>query len=433
MPGRARIVAGWALLSGLLLLGCARMAPPGGGPEDRTAPRLAGQSPDSGAVGVALDQPITLCFDEAMDRGSVRDWFQVAPWPGRLDCTWERDCYTCRPAEGWRAEETYTVLLGAQARDRRRNPLDGRLLFAFATGDTLAAGLARGEVRTRSLKGGSLPVYLFPWPASGVPGPEAETSLDPLQALRVTQTDAEGRFLFAYVPTGRPLLAGALHDRGGDRAFDPEEDLWGWAEEPLVCSAGGDTATLALYLVYADETGDLAGAVTDSLCAGFVAPARLVATADSLKAILSGALDAAGFAPAAADSAAPGEGTWAAEGLGTQLRLTAQEEDSLRAAVARLELRLVRARADSARCLAPVRVAAYAVEGDSLPAAEVSTLEAFRLEDLAPGLYRLRAYRDLDGDGRAGPAEPAGEFPLPVELRPGRVIEGLEWGLGSPR
>jgi len=369
---------------------------------------------------VPLDQPIELCFDEAMDRASVRDWFAVAPWPGQLDCRWERDCFRCLPVAGWSADRTYTVLLGTKARDRRGNRLETPWLAAFATGDSLAGGFVAGEVRTGSISRDGVPVYLFEWPAAArpAPAPIPDPPPDPLQALRITQTDGEGRFLFHFVPAGRPLLAGALHDRRGNRAFDPAEDVWGWAEEPVDCAASGDTAAVLLYLVYPDDEGDLAGAVIDSSCVGYAPAARLTALADSLGAILSGERDAAGFPIAPEDTTA-------------RQRPTPAQEDSLRAQLARLEARRARSAADSARCSAPIWVAAYAAEGDSLPVAEVRSLGDFRVGALAPGIYRLEAYRDLDGDGRRGAGEPYGAFPLPVELKPGREIIGLTWTLES--
>jgi hypothetical protein len=401
---------------------CARVAPPSGGPEDREPPRLLARSPDSGEVSVALDQPVTLTFSERMDRGTVNDWFRIAPWPGRLDAVWEATRFVCRPSAGWIPGTTYTVLLGAKAEDRRGNKLAAPIQFAFSTGDSLALGRVLGEVRTRALSTEGAPVFLFPWPAELRPplSPSTALRLDPLDALRIAETDAKGRFELRYVAEGASYLVAALYDRNGDRRFDEDEDLWGFAEDPAGTTALADTLGIPVYLVYSDEPGDLAGTVTDSACSGYAAPARLRAVADSLGAILTGERDADGFLLAAADSL-------------TRTALAPAEEESLRSVQARVVARIPQAVTDSLRCSSPIWVGAFLPEApDSLPLAEVRCLGEFRLSGLASGLYRLRAYRDLDGDGRRSREEPQGDFPFVIELKPGRELTALEWTLGIP-
>lgn len=401
----------------LAWVACARMAPPTGGPEDREAPRVVAYAPDSGATAVAPAAPLVLHFSEAMDRGSVEDWLLIAPWPGRLACRWQAQQLRCQPREPWRPATTYAVLLGSQATDRRGNGLATPLVFAFATGDSLARGHITGEVRTRSLAARGAPVYLFPWPDTlhaPLP-PAANLRPDPLTALRLGQADAEGVFRLPFVPTGEPFLVGALHDRNGNRAFDAREDLWGFAEFPIVVpDTGAATTAIELYLVYADEPGDLAGRAIDSLCLGYAAPARWQARIDSIAGILAGERDPSGFGGAVGDTAALAE-------------LTAAEEESLQVLQARFEQRRAQAQRDSGRCTAPIWVSAWSdAAPDSAPAAETRTLADFTLAELAPGLYRLRAFRDLDRDGVRDAGEPAARFPAAIELQPGRRIADLD-------
>lgn len=417
MSRGAPIVVAGARLAALALLGaaCARIVPPSGGPEDRSAPRVIAVAPDSAAVRVPTDAALRLTFSESMDRSSVRDWLQITPAPGRLRCTWEDQTLVCRAEEGWRPGTSYTVLIGTRAQDPRQNKMAAPLLLPFSTGDSLDAGQLAGRVRTRALTATEVPIFVFDWPETLAAPIDSSASLapDPLSAVRRGESGEEGRFEIRFVPRHRSLLLGALYDRDGDRAYDADVDLWAFAPRPIVC---GDSLRAAgeveIYLVYADEPGDLTGTVSDSACAGYVPPARLRASADSLERILAGEVDAMGF-PGGKGDTLPGA------------ELTPAQAESLRAEAERVRVRLAAALRDSLRCDALIWVSA--LRPDSTTAADVSGTGAFELTGLVAGLYHLTAFRDLNGDGIRQPDEPAGEFPHPVEVGPGRRVSGVDW------
>jgi len=447
-PGRRQRAAarpGWRAL-GLLalaglgaLVGCARMVPPSGGPEDKQAPKVLAHAPDSAAVRVALGAPLRIIFDEPMNRSTVRDWLLVAPWPGKLGCRWDSSSITCWPERGWHENTVYTVVLSTEAVDRRRNRLARALEFAFTTGESLPSGSVAGVVRTRALKAQGVPVCLFPWPPGGLgEAGGRDLKLDPRDALSIAEADAQGRFRLLHVAWGEDFLLGALWDETRNRVYDEDTDLWGFypakvqaealPQAPLDSTVALHDSTAAppesaaapglvgreIYLVYPDEPGDIVGEVSDSACAGFVAPATYRARADSLRRVLSGEIDALGFA-SQGDSAA-------------RVALTPSEEQALRAGIAHIDSLLVGAARDSLRCGGSIWVFAYA-EDDSVPAGEASGTGPFTLGGLAPGLYRLEAFRDLDRDGEAGPGEPGGRFPTLIELGPGRRVEGVDFAL----
>ncbi len=430
-PGAHRLLL--PLLAALGLggaAGCARMVPPTGGPEDKEKPRVIAHQPDSGAVRVALDAPLRLVFSESMNRSSVRDWLRVAPWPGKLDCRWDSTCITCQPERGWRPDAVHTVVLGIEAVDRRRNALALPLEFAFTTGESLPSGTIAGVVRTRALKAPGVPVCLFPWPAAGLAVPEggAGPAPDPREALSIAEAGQDGSFRLQHLARDQDYLLGALWDESRNRLFDPEVDLWAFYPEPVRASAAApavpdsataDSARIAgfeIYLVYADEPGDLAGEVSDSACAGYTAPALYRTRADSLRRILAGEIDAMGFATEG-DSAAV-------------LALTPAETESLRVGLARADSLLALAARDSLRCGGSIWVLARA-EADSAAAGETRTTRVFELSGLAPGIYRVSAFRDLDGDEEQDPGEPAGVFATPVEIGPGRRVEGVDLPLSA--
>lgn len=433
---------------------CARMVPPTGGPEDKEKPRVIAREPDSAAVKVALDAPLRLVFSESMNRSSVRDWLRVAPWPGKLDCRWDSTCMTCRPERGWRPDAVHTVVLGIEAVDGRRNALARPLEFAFTTGESLPAGTLTGVVRTRALKAQGVPVCLFAWPEAGIPAPGAGAGLapDPRDALGIAETGADGRFRLQHIARDRGYLLGVLWDESRNRLYDPDVDLWAFYPEPARAvsavpaqadsaaqatapaprdAAAGpsvepDSATVAdsalavgyeIYLVYPDEPGDIAGVVTDSACAGFVPPGVYRARADSLKRILTGEVDAMGFG-GGQDSAAV-------------VALTPAERESLQVALARTDALLAVAAGDSLRCSGSIWVLA-AADGDTSSAADTRTVGSYELSGVPPGIYRISAFRDLNGDDEQGSEEPRGAFLAPVEVGPGRRVAGVDFPLVVP-
>jgi len=402
------------------------MAPPTGGPEDKTAPQIVGYQPDSSAVLVPTNEPLVIEFSEKMNRSSVRDRLQIAPWPDKMKCQWKENSFICQPLDGWQMETAYTILLGSLATDRHKNQLANSFDYSFTTGDSLPTGKVVGQLLTRSLVKKGITICLFDWPDNLAPDllavPEAPGTpeLDPLQAIRITETDSEGLFSLKHVPDKTDFLLGALYDENSNRIFDRGKDLWGFAPErirPTELDPADSTDTgVQLYLVFSDEPGDISGNVTDPPCQGFTPPPLLRARIDSLQKILTGDLDAQGFEPGA-DSL-------------THLALTTSESDSLAIQIDLLETDLTKALTDSLRCSAFVYTWLY-FEDETDPFAEIKTNEKYNARSLPPGTYRLEAFRDLNGNKLLDADEPQGRFAFPVELAPGRVVEGIDIELES--
>jgi len=229
----------------------------------------------------------------------------------------------------------------------------------------------------------------------------------------LSQTERDGSFTLASLPRLRPLLFAALYDARGDRGYDPGEDLWGFAETPVVVPASGDSMPMAeIYLAYEDEPGDIAGVVVDSACIGFVSPSALRAEADSIRALIKGEIDATGFE--ADTSAAP-----------AGILLTKAERDSLARRLVEIGRALLEAIADSARCESDLIVRAIP-RGDTTAVLEVAAEGTYVLEDLDPGVYFIEAYRDVDANGVWSPTDPLVRFPAAVEVRPAHRAGGVE-------
>jgi Bacterial Ig-like domain len=404
-------------------LACAQIAPPAGGPEDKTAPAIIAYFPDSINVGIAPDSPLRFTFSEKMNKSSVRDWLLIAPWPEKLNFSWVDNTFICRSDLGWNAETGYAVVMGAQATDAHKIPMENSFSFYFTTGDSLPTGKVFGQLNTRGLSKQGVTICLFEWPPDLDPAilevPEhTNTPLpEPRQALRITQTDGEGQFLLSHVSRNRNYLLGAFYDDNGNRSYDPAEDLWAFAPRQVGCALSDSSESAeSFYLVYADEPGDIYGALIDSSCVGYRPPQLVRAKIDSLASILSGERDAQGFV--AGNDSLP------------EIALTAAERESLTVGLSDWESILVRSLADSQRCSAPIYTWVLS-DTSSTPVEEVSGDREYVASGVAAGIYRVVAFRDLNGNRERDPEEPAGEFPYPIDLKPGRTMEGVDIELQS--
>lgn len=413
--GRMRLKRAAAILLPVLASlatawGCAQVEAPSGGPEDRSLPRVIGLSPDSGSTGVRPDT-ISILFGKAMDRASVRDWTFITP-PVRIEAgRWEGerlDLILSTPPESGR---TYTILFGAEVVDRRKNSL-GPKTYPFSTAGTLDDGAAEGKVLSGTLRtGGS---YLYAWAWGDSFSPEDEEIPPP---IRMGQSSKDGQFRLSHLPRGVELRIGALYDAARNRSYEPEDDLWGFADRPVHLDDTTRAASgLEIYIVLDDEPGSLAGAVVDSSCAGAGSSTlrQLRRESDSL----SVAIGRRGGMPAAGGLTDSLKGFARAPGAPVDTaRVLARLGvlDSLRSIAA----------IDSVRCATLVIVRLLAA--DSSLAAESRGKGSFEFRDLAPGVYRIEAFRDLDADGKPGGVEPRGALPGQVTLLPGRKLPGLDF------
>jgi hypothetical protein len=403
-------------------VGCAQIEPPSGGPEDTAHPRVVGTYPDSGAVRVPQGDSLALLFSEPMNRRTVENSFFLSPPVEFSERRWEKQVWILRLRKPLEPGRTYAGLLGSDARDRHNLGPDRPWSFAFSTGDTLDTGKIAGVVVGQRYSPKGAFVYVWPWD-SGPPDTTREGY--PVDPIRLGQTDAQGVYELDYLPRGKALRVCAMYDRQGNRQFDPNTDRWACADDAVLI---GDTTRVVekvdVYIADPDEPGTVAGSVIDSLCLRSQAVRQLVrarARRDSLREWLEGRSDTI---KVFTDSARQGT---------AEVRGRMSLEDSLRIGRQLLSVDSIAAaaNAESAYCALPIL--ARLVSGDTTVVREARGPASFRWTDVPPGIYRLRAFRDLNRDGRPQEDEPAGQFHTPLEVRPLHTLDSLAVLLESPK
>lgn len=190
-----RLLLRMTAVAALVVAGCARQGRPGGGPVDKTAPRVIDHRPGADATGIALDRPIAIEFSEGMDRGRTEEAVFLAPHTD-VDMTWSGPRLGIEARGGLSAGRTYVVTVGTDARDLRGNRLEPSFSFAFATGEHLDAGTLEGRIvdAAHAPAGGA-----FVW-AYDLERFDGRTAVAP--PAYVTQSGADGRYRFERLAGG---------------------------------------------------------------------------------------------------------------------------------------------------------------------------------------------------------------------------------------
>ncbi len=335
---------------------------------------------------MAVTTPVSVAFDEKMDKRSVEEGFYLTPWTDLKSVGWEGLVMTVTPARGLVEDRTYTVLLRAGMQDRRGNGTRDPVVAHFSTGDYVAPGVIEGKVETGRARAPGAMVWAYG-------SEQCPPSFGESPPAGVGQARGDGGFTIGGLEVGVSYCVYGHLDKDGDGALD-EGDLFVGADSLIhVDSDSACVSGVTIYLVPEDEPGSITGAVIDSVGPPFdveVEAASLDSEGGAAKP------DSVGV-PAGPDSAE------AAEVDSTALARSKANESYLAAKM--------------------IVVAADLADSSNFTQAEVGAGGSFNLKELRPGVYRVEAFRDLNGDKKAAlGVEPSAALKS-VEVKPGRVAK----------
>jgi Bacterial Ig-like domain len=204
-----------------VLVACARVQAPPGGPTDKAPPRLTSTHPDSLAVLPGFDDDVEFRFDEVISEGSSPNFgtgtgdleklILLSPSAEVPSVHWKRSRIRVRPKEGWRPNRVYRVELLPGVADLASNRSKNGRVITFTTGAPLPTATLRGRLvdwttrRPATVGRGVIEAILLP---------------DSLGYR--TSIDSTGRFVLDPIPPGEYLVYGVL-DQNGDNRRQPRE------------------------------------------------------------------------------------------------------------------------------------------------------------------------------------------------------------------
>lgn len=204
----------------LLVLACAKQAPPPGGPIDKTPPQIIFTVPEPGKTNVTLDSDIKLSFSERVDRRSVEESIFVSPMPEEaVTFKWKAKDLVIKFPGGLKPDKTYVLTIGTDTKDIRNNRMRDSFTLAFATGAKLDRGIIAGNVYGDGPTKGTL-VWAYSLSENPEPHPMQ------IKADYITQCGENGSYQLSHISTDSYRLF-AVNDKEGNRLYDPEYDLIG--------------------------------------------------------------------------------------------------------------------------------------------------------------------------------------------------------------
>lgn len=268
-----------------LFVSCAHQGTPSGGPDDKTAPTVAGSTPKAGSVNVPVKSRISITFSEWLSKNSNRG-ISVYP-PFKFKAQVNRNRLDIIPLENLRDSTTYHISITSQLQDLHSNSILAPLSLTFSTGAQLDSGKLGGCVVDPSKKSFQPKVALFKkenlTPDSSFCG----------QPDYLLQTDSLGKFQFYHIKSGS-YYAVAFIDANSDNRIKPvDEAVYSTADSLVTISkttediylflSSFDTTQQALKNVKAQSSTELTGEwiVPFDLRGGYSYPKCIIEPVDS--------------------------------------------------------------------------------------------------------------------------------------------------------
>lgn len=209
---RSSVVISFALMASLILLvACAVVEQPSGGPIDKQPPFLVQAIPDSGVVGLPQFDTIYLSFSEKMDRTSAITWLHFFPDQRIRKTKWHGATMAEIILEApLPADTTIVIEIPAGMKDAHKVANPRFRSFPIATSDSLLSGSIDGILVL-----GEGPVTAGVVELYAIPPDTLEYFQQPI--LRRTVTGPDGRFSFKWLPIpGGPWLLRSFVDSDGN-------------------------------------------------------------------------------------------------------------------------------------------------------------------------------------------------------------------------
>jgi hypothetical protein len=245
-----------AVALSLVLAGCARKGAPSGGPPDLVPPRVEACAPDSGKARVPLDARLSVTFSEGMEPRSTSEAVSLAPRVDIRQRRWSGRELTLVLDEPMRANQTYTLFVGASARDRHGNTMTSGFTCVFSTADSFPSGVLEGTIEARGFAVAGTYVWCYR------DGRAPDSTARDFDALGLA--DEHGRFKIPGLPVPGNYRLWAFADLNRNRSFEPDKDVLAPADTTIGLTVAHPVVRdLLVSVVDPRAPGHVRGIVTD--------------------------------------------------------------------------------------------------------------------------------------------------------------------------
>lgn len=226
----------------LLILSCAAIQSPPGGPEDTTPPYLITVSPANETIEFSGGE-ILLQFSEYMDENSLKKSLRVFPILRQpLDVKFRGEDILLRLPNTLSPNQTYVITVSRDLKDEHGVPLAEPIHLAYSTGTQIDHGQISGVVS------GSENASVHLWKHSANTQPDSLYFTEPDYITNVTDA---GTYLFQYLSPGSYHIL-AIGNEGAGRALDPTRMRYGMFWEKSVIVSEKDSVSHVNMLLHKD-------------------------------------------------------------------------------------------------------------------------------------------------------------------------------------
>lgn len=222
----------------VLLMACANIGTPDGGPYDETPPRVVRTSPRFGATSTKATK-IVLEFDENIQLSNAMDKVVISPPQANqpeIEASGKK--ITIRLRDSLVANATYTIDFSDAISDNNEGNPMGDYAFAFSTGETVDTFQMSGHVLDASnlepIKGMLVGLYTM---EGDTPLPDSVFRTKPFE--RVSRTDSRGHFVVKGVAPGNYRVF-ALQDQDQNFMLSQKSEMLAFSSRVVSPSAQPD-------------------------------------------------------------------------------------------------------------------------------------------------------------------------------------------------
>ena len=178
-----------------LLLSCAAIAPPSGGPADKTGPTLKNVTP-SNHSNLSYNEPIILEFNELLNPISIKNAifisneikYKIKMKPRKI---------IIKPSVQWPKNNLIKIQISRKLMDYQNNTMNKGINMIFSTGKEIPTGIIKGTIINENFST-IAEVGLYKWPIT-----------DSLNYIQKVEVDQQGNFEFEGIENGKYTI-GAL-------------------------------------------------------------------------------------------------------------------------------------------------------------------------------------------------------------------------------
>ncbi len=134
----------------ILLVSCANIQPPSGGPEDKEPPQITDYQPTNNSTN--YKGPVIIGFDKYMDRSKVIENISIVP-DLKFEVDWHGKDLVLNFVEGLKDNTTYSINLGTDYSDNHGNKPTNSFSIVFSSGNNLDSGVIKGKLYSSKPQG----------------------------------------------------------------------------------------------------------------------------------------------------------------------------------------------------------------------------------------------------------------------------------------